>query len=72
MQQFKTRHMWEVIDLMMKLQDCKVSGIDYIPIQNSVRLGRDMHMHLTFDSELNHGLLRLWAISAKEVFLVRC
>lgn len=56
MQQFKTRHMWEVIDLMMKLQDCKVSGIDYIPIQNSVRLGRDMHMHLTFDSELNQGI----------------
>lgn len=56
MQQFKTRHMWEIIDRMMKLQDCKVSGINYIPIQNSVRLGRDMHMHLTFDTELNQEI----------------
>lgn len=56
MQQFKTRHMWEIIDLMMKLQDCQVSGIDYIPTKNSVGLGRDMHMHLAFETELNRDI----------------
>lgn len=55
-QVFKIRLLWDKIDKLLHLKDSHVKGLNYIPISNSVHLGEDHKLHLTFKSKYNYDL----------------
>lgn len=55
-QVFKIRLLWDKMDKLFHLKDSQVRGLNYIPISNSVHLGEDYKLHLTFKSKYNNDL----------------
>lgn len=55
-QLFKVRLLWEKIDKILHLRDSKVKGLDYIPIINTLCLGKDNKLHLNFNCKYGKEL----------------
>ena len=53
---FRVTQLWEIIDTILQMKNCKVTGVNYIPVNNEIYLGPDHRLHLLFQSVFNRDL----------------
>ena len=55
-QVLKVRLLWESIDKILHLKNSQVKGLSYIPNTNTLYLGKDNKLHLSFQTLFNINL----------------
>ena len=53
---FRVKQLWKLIDRILHLKNCQVSGVNYIPNSNEICLGKDHKLHLIFQSVYNNDI----------------
>lgn len=56
MASFKLKQLWELIDRILNLKNCHVTGINYIPAENEICIRKDHKLHLLFQSAYNNDI----------------